>query len=263
VKGTGPGGRIIGSDVVSSKQSTGPIAAPGEAFTDIPNTQIRKITAQRLSLSKQTIPHYYLTVDCKVDELLKTRQTLNDKANGEYKLSVNDFVIKASALALKKVPAANSTWTDEAIRRYHSIDINIAVNTDRGLLTPIIFNADKIGLSTIANTVKDLAEKAKDNKLKPEQFTGGTFTISNLGMFGIKQFNAVINPPQVCILAVGASEKRVIVNEKSTNSSDQYSVGNFMSVTLSCDHRVVDGAIGAEWLKYFKQYIEDPMKMLL
>jgi len=264
VKGTGPGGRVVGSDVVAFSQSAPSVgAAPADAFTDIPNSNIRKITAQRLTMSKQTIPHYYLTVDCRVDELMKVRQVLNDKANGEYKLSVNDFVVKASALACRKVPEANSSWSDNAIRRFNTVDVNVAVNTDKGLLTPIVFNADKLGLAAIANNVKDLAEKAKAGKLKPEQFTGGTFTISNLGMFGIKQFAAVINPPQVCILAVGGAEKRVIVNEKATGSSDQYSVANYMSVTLSCDHRVVDGALGAEWLKHFKQYIEDPMKMLL
>jgi len=263
MKGSGPNGRIVGADVVAYSQSNSAASSISSQFTDLPNSQIRKITAQRLTLSKQTIPHYYLTIDCKMDELMKVRQVLNDKSNGSYKLSVNDFVIKATALALKKVPTANSSWQEDSIRRYNNIDINVAVNTERGLLTPFIKDADKIGLSSIANTMKELAEKAKENKLKPEQFTGGTFTISNLGMFGIKQFAAVINPPQSCILAVGGSEKRVIVNEKATDTSNQFTVANYMSVTLSCDHRVVDGATGAEWLKHFKEYIEDPMKMLL
>jgi len=271
VQGSGPGGRIIHADVVASKQQPAQqfirptFAAPpaGAAYTDIPNSQIRRVIASRLTQSKQQIPHYYLSVDLNVDKLLNLRTQLNEKANGQYKLSVNDFVVKASALALRKVPEANSSWTEEAIRRFHTVDINVAVNTDRGLMTPLLPSADKMGLATINNTIKELAQKAKDNKLSPTEMQSGTFTISNLGMFGIKNFSAVINPPQACILAVGASDKRVIVNESSKDPNNQFTTANFMSVTLSCDHRVVDGAIGAQWLAAFREYIEDPVKMLL
>jgi pyruvate dehydrogenase E2 component (dihydrolipoamide acetyltransferase) len=194
------------------------------------------------------------------------RTDLNLKAKeGEYKLSVNDFIIKAAALALKKVPEANSEWRgdEEVIRRYNTVDINVAVNTDRGLFTPLIRDADLKGLATIANSVKDLAKKAQDNKLSLDELQIGTFTISNLGMFGIKQFAAVINPPQACILAVGGTEKRVIVNEAAKEEKDKFAVANYMSVTLSCDHRVVDGAIGARWLQAFKDIVENPLKLML
>jgi pyruvate dehydrogenase E2 component (dihydrolipoamide acetyltransferase) len=268
IQGSGPSGRIVQQDVlqraaqgVPSVQQVSVSVQQAGSFTDIPHTQIRKVIASRLSLSKQTIPHYYLTMDCRVDELLRLRTQFNDKANGAYKLSVNDFVVKAAAIACTRVPEANSSWSDDFVRRYHYVDINVAVNTDRGLLTPLIQDADKLGLAGISNAVKTLAEKGKDGKLSPSELSSGTFTISNLGMFGIKQFAAVINPPQACILAVGGSEKRVIVNENS--KENPYSTANFMSVTLSCDHRVVDGAVGAKWLQVFKDLIEDPSKMLL
>eukprot|EP01102_Stenamoeba_stenopodia_P013671 TRINITY_DN446_c0_g4_i1.p1 TRINITY_DN446_c0_g4~~TRINITY_DN446_c0_g4_i1.p1 ORF type:complete len:532 (+),score=169.30 TRINITY_DN446_c0_g4_i1:215-1810(+) len=284
VEGTGPNGRVIKADVVekAAQQPAATKAAPQQAaqqpafqapkavppvatasYTDIPNSNIRKVIASRLTASKQTIPHYYLTIEANVDELLKIRTDLNNKANGEYKLSVNDFIVKAAAAALRKVPEANSSWSEEAIRRYHTVDINVAVNTDNGLFTPLIANADQKGLATIANSVKELAEKAKGGKLTPTDLTIGTFTISNLGMFGIKHFAAVINPPQACILAVGGTEKKVVV--KGTNAAGEpiFGVSNVMSVTLSCDHRVVDGAIGAKWLQAFKNVLEDPIKLLL
>jgi pyruvate dehydrogenase E2 component (dihydrolipoamide acetyltransferase) len=269
ISGTGPNNRVLKADVlefavskptsaevpaVTPAQTTPPVR--GE-FTDMPVSNIRKVTAQRLLLSKQTIPHYYLSIEAKVDQLLKLRADLNAQANGKYKLSVNDFIIKASALAMHRVPAVNSSWNDQFIRRYHNVDINVAVNTEQGLFTPIVKDADKKGLAAIANSVKALAEKAKDNKLQPTEFQGGTFTISNLGMFGIKHFAAVINPPQAAILAVGGVEKRLVPSE------DQFEVANILSVTLSCDHRVIDGAVGAEWLQAFKEYIEHPIKMLL
>lgn len=270
IQGSGPGGRVVQQDVLQRAQQG--VSAPAVqqvsvsvqqagSFTDIPHTQIRKVIASRLSLSKQTIPHYYLTMDCRVDELLRLRTQFNDKANGAYKLSVNDFVVKAAAIACTRVPEVNSSWSDDFVRRYHYVDINVAVNTDRGLLTPLIQDADKLGLAGISNAVKTLADKGKDGKLSPSELSSGTFTISNLGMFGIKQFAAVINPPQACILAVGGSEKRVIVNESS--KENPYTTANYMSVTLSCDHRVVDGAVGAKWLQVFKDLIEDPSKMLL
>eukprot|EP01117_Protostelium_nocturnum_P018070 TRINITY_DN747_c0_g1_i1.p1 TRINITY_DN747_c0_g1~~TRINITY_DN747_c0_g1_i1.p1 ORF type:complete len:559 (-),score=226.13 TRINITY_DN747_c0_g1_i1:57-1733(-) len=241
------------SDSAAPSQSSG-------AYTDIPNSQIRKVIAKRLTESKSTIPHYYLSIECNVDKLLESRTKFNEKSDGKYKLSVNDFIVKASAQALRRVPEVNSSWTDAAIRRYHNVDINVAVNTDKGLLTPLLPNADRLGLSGINNLVKTLAEKGKEGKLSPAEQASGTFTISNLGMFGIKQFCAVINPPQACILAVGGTEKRVVAVEGST---DKFQTSNFMTVTLSCDHRVVDGAVGARWLQAFRELIEDPSRMLL
>jgi len=271
VPGTGPNSRVIRDDVLdyaakgpAFAAASAPAPAPGGVYTDVPNTQIRKIIAARLTESKQTVPHYYLSVECRVDKLLKVRQELNAKGDGSYKLSVNDFIIKAAALALQKKPTCNSAWFGDFIRRYHNVDINVAVSTDEGLFTPIVQDADKKGLATIANTVKELATKAKEKKLQPHEFQGGTFTISNLGMFGVKQFAAVINPPQSCILAVGGTEKKVVPNEdKETAAVQPYATAHVMTVTLSCDHRVVDGAVGAEWLKTFKEYVEDPVKMLL
>ncbi|XP_008810367.2 dihydrolipoyllysine-residue acetyltransferase component 2 of pyruvate dehydrogenase complex, mitochondrial-like [Phoenix dactylifera] len=265
IKGTGPDGRILKADIEDYLAST----AKGEAaatqalsYVDIPNSQIRKVTASRLLLSKQTIPHYYLTVDTRVDELMELRGQLNSlqEASGGKRISVNDLVIKAAALALRKVPQCNSSWMNDFIRQYHNVNINVAVQTDNGLFVPVIRDADKKGLSTIAEEVKHLAQKAKDNSLKPADYEGGTFAVSNLGgPFGIKQFCAIINPPQSGILAVGSAEKRVIPGA----GPDQFEYGSFMSVTLSCDHRVIDGAIGAEWLKAFKGYIENPYSMLL
>ncbi|KAH7692720.1 pyruvate dehydrogenase E2 component (dihydrolipoamide acetyltransferase) protein [Dioscorea alata] len=271
IKGTGPDGRILKADVedylassakgvpTQKKDKTG---VPVSDYSDIPISQIRKITASRLLLSKQTIPHYYLTVDTQVDKLMKLRSELNtmQESSGGKRISVNDLVIKAVALALRKVPQCNSSWMNDFIRQHHNINVNVAVQTDHGLFVPVVRDADKKGLSTIAEEVKHLAQKAKDNSLKPEDYEGGTFTVSNLGgPFGIKQFCAIINPPQSGILAVGSAEKRVIPGA----GPDQYEFGSFMSVTLSCDHRVIDGAIGAEWLKAFKGYIENPHSMLL
>ena len=261
LKGSGPNSRIIKNDVlsasskndVSSAKNHPPSASSNSAaastYQDIPLSNMRKIIAQRLSESKQSIPHYYLTMEVNVDQLLAIREKLNSQAQGKYKLSVNDFVIKASAMALKRIPAVNSSWFGDFIRQYSNVDINVAVSTGNGLITPIIFDADKSGLLSISSAMRELAEKAKENKLLPHQYQGGTFTISNLGMYGIKQFTAIINPPQSCILAVGAAEKR-------GNST-------LMTVTLSCDHRIVDGALGAQWLSEFKKFIEDPVAMLL
>ncbi|KAH0652236.1 hypothetical protein KY290_032572 [Solanum tuberosum] len=269
IKGTGPEGRIVKADIddyLASRGKDAPAAAPkvdtSLDYTDIPVAQIRKVTASRLLLSKQTIPHYYLTVDTCVDKLIELRSRLNSlqEASGGKKLSVNDLVIKAAALALRKVPQCNSSWTNDYIRQYHNVNINVAVQTDNGLYVPVVRDADKKGLSTISEEVKNLAQKAKENSLKPQDYEGGTFTVSNLGgPFGIKQFCAIINPPQSAILAVGSAEKRVLPG----SSEGQYKFASMMSVTLSCDHRVIDGAIGAEWLKAFKGYIESPESMLL
>jgi len=212
--------------------------------------------ARRLTEAKQTVPHFYLTIDCEVDALLKVRAELNGRSDA-YKLSVNDFVIRAVALALKKVPAANASWGEEAIKRYIDVDVSVAVATPNGLITPIVRHADHKGLAAISNEMKELAGKAKDGKLKPEEFQGGGFTISNLGMFGIKEFAAIINPPQGCILAVGAGEQRPVVKNGAL------AIATVMSCTLSVDHRVVDGAVGAEFLAAFKKLIEDPLSMLL
>ncbi|KAK4801978.1 hypothetical protein SAY86_000181 [Trapa natans] len=273
IKGTGPDGLIVKADIEDYLVSHGkemPVGAhrtkdgtvPDLNYTDIPHTQIRKITASRLLFSKQTIPHYYLTVDTCVDKLMELRGQLNllQESSGGKRISVNDLVIKAAALALRKVPQCNSSWTEDYIRQFHNVNVNVAVQTDNGLYVPVIRDADKKGLSKIAEEVKSLAGKAKQNSLKPEDYEGGTFTVSNLGgPFGVKQFCAIINPPQAGILAVGSAEKRVIPGA----GPDQYKFASFMSVTLSCDHRVIDGAIGAEWLKAFKGYIENPESMLL
>ncbi|KAL3840796.1 hypothetical protein ACJIZ3_025387 [Penstemon smallii] len=272
IKGTGPDGRIVKADIedylathgkeVSQAPKADTTTFAAIDYKDIPHSQIRKVTASRLLQSKQTIPHYYLTVDTCVDKLMELRTQLNSlqEASGGKRISVNDLVIKAAALALRKVPQCNSSWTNDYIRQYHNVNINVAVQTDNGLYVPVIRDADKKGLSKISDEVKNIAQKAKDNNLKPEDYEGGTFTVSNLGgPFGIKQFCAIINPPQAGILAVGSAEKRVVPG----TGSDQYKFASFMPVTLSCDHRVIDGAIGAEWLKTFKGYIENPESMLL
>jgi pyruvate dehydrogenase E2 component (dihydrolipoamide acetyltransferase) len=278
VKGSGPYGRIVKADVEAAlkagpaKPAAAPVAAAAPApraapvpaaaspfepaFEEIPNSSMRKIIARRLTEAKSTIPHFYLSIDCELDSLLKVRADLNGRSDA-YKLSVNDFVVRAVALALKKVPAANASWGEDAIKRYKDIDISVAVATPSGLITPIVHHADHKGLAEISNEMKSLAAKARDNKLKPEEFQGGGFTISNLGMFGIKDFAAIINPPQGCILAVGAGEQRPVVK------SGALAVATVMTCTLSVDHRVVDGAVGAEFLAAFKKLIEDPLSMLL
>jgi len=277
VVGSGPGGRVVARDVLTyvPKASAAPssakaassakasVAAASEGyFDDLSVSNIRRVTAERLTQSKTTIPHYYLTMDVEVDELLKVREELNSAAKGEYKLSVNDFVVKASAMAMKKVPQVNSQWMGEVIRQYQNVDINVAVSTDTGLLTPIVRDADMHGLVKIASTIKQSAQNAKEGKISPAELAIGTFTISNLGMFGIDHFSAVILPPQACILAVGASKARVVPNP-TPSTEKPFLVKNYMAVTLSCDHRVVDGAVGAKWLQAFKDLIENPMKLLL
>lgn len=271
VKGTGPRGRIVADDVDNYKPSSAPAAAPSKEFVstppvspnyeDITLTQMRKIIAERLTHSKDTIPHYYVTIECEVDKLLALRTKLNGYSTS--KISVNDMVIKASALASTHVRSTNSSWQGDSIREYKNVDMSVAVSTPKGLITPIIKSANVKGLQTISAEMKDLAARARDGKLKPAEFIGGTFSISNMGMFGVSHFSAIINPPQACILAVGGSQKRVLPNEKSTNESDKYRVANVMAVTLSSDHRVVDGADAAAWGQHFKKYIENPELMLL
>ncbi|MBV9824940.1 MAG: pyruvate dehydrogenase complex dihydrolipoamide acetyltransferase [Alphaproteobacteria bacterium] len=224
-------------------------------YSEKPHSGMRRVIARRLAESKATVPHFYLTVDCTIDELLKTRTALNAKT--ETKISVNDFVIRAAALALRQVPAANASWSDDAILQWERVDMAIAVALDDGLITPIIKGADQKGLAQIAAETKDLAARARSGKLKLEEFQGGTFSISNLGMFGIREFSAVINPPHGCILAVGAGEQRPVVR------NGELAIATVMSCTISCDHRVVDGATGAQFMAAFKKLIEDPLTMLL
>jgi pyruvate dehydrogenase E2 component (dihydrolipoamide acetyltransferase) len=268
VQGSGPHGRVVKDDVLKALAGGGTkgrvMRNPVEA-TSIPNNNMRKIVAKRLTESKQTVPHFYLTVECELNRLLDMRKEINFDAESTagkdkkpaYKLSVNDFVIKASAMALKKIPAANASWTDEAILQFNNVDISVAVAIEGGLITPIVKNADQKTVVQISNEMKDLASRARANKLTPEEFQGGSFSISNLGMYGIKHFGAIINPPQGAILAVGAGEDRVVVK------GGQMVVRNVMEVTLSVDHRVVDGAVGAEFLQAFKRYIESPSLLLL
>ena len=271
VAGSGEGGRVVASDVRELVESGGaqasgadasfePVASEG-AFTDIPHSQIRRVTAQRLLQSKQQVPHYYLTASARVDALLALRGRLNkDLAAVEGgKLSVNDFIIKAAALTLRRFPDVNASWHGDFIRQYADVDVSIAVQTPAGLMVPIVRDADLKGLSGISADVKALAGKAKEGKLRPEEFTGGTFTISNLGMYGVKQFAAIINPPQACILAVGAAQPKVVRAADGAGFEE----AQVLEFTLSCDHRVVDGALGAQWLQVFKRYLENPASMLL
>lgn len=270
VQGTGPHGRVVKDDVLKAAASgmtggKGRVLRNPAEFTKIPNNNMRKVIARRLTESKQTVPHFYLTVECELDKLLEIRKEINFEAESvagkdkkpAYKLSVNDFIIKATALALKKIPTANASWSDEAILQYNNVDISVAVAIDGGLITPIIKNADQKSVITISGEMKDLAARAKTGKLAPEEFQGGGFSISNLGMFGIKQFSAIVNPPQGCILAVGAGEDRAVVRH------GKIEIRNIVDLTLSVDHRVVDGAVGAQFLSALKHYIESPSLMLL
>jgi pyruvate dehydrogenase E2 component (dihydrolipoamide acetyltransferase) len=250
--------------VVASSAAT-PVPTPISTTTPssveiIKHSSIRKVIAKRLVESKQQIPHFYLTIDCEADALDTLRHELNAQVHSSksnYKLTINDFIIKATALALQDVPQVNASWTDEAILQYKDIDISIAVATENGLITPILRQVDNKGLEVISNQVKTLAEKAKNGRLQPNDYQGGGFSISNLGKYGIKSFSAIINPPQSCILAVGAAEKRPIVKD------DELAIATMFSCTLSADHRVVDGAIAAEFLQALKHYIENPLQMML
>jgi pyruvate dehydrogenase E2 component (dihydrolipoamide acetyltransferase) len=285
IRGSGPQGRIVKADIEAALSAARaapapppvppagvrqavPMAAPilskervvalaGNApYTERPLTAMRRVIARRLTEAKQTVPHFYLTIDCEIDELLKIRGELNAKSDA-YRISVNDFVIRATALALRQVPAANASWSDEAILLWDTVDIAVAVALDDGLITPIVKAADRKGLAAIANETKDLVARARAGKLKLEEFQGGTFSISNLGMYGVRDFAAVINPPHGGILAVGVGEQRPVVKNGAL------AVATVMSCTLSCDHRAVDGAVGAQFLAAFKKLAEDPLTMLL
>lgn len=274
MEGSGPRGRIVKADLEGAPKSApkehaaSGAAAPASnvdarafyekgSYEEIPLDGMRKTIARRLTQSMQEIPHFYLTVDCELDELLVARKKLNDAAGEGVKLSVNDFLIRAAALALIKVPDANVSFAGDAILKHKSADIGIAVALDGGLITPIIRNAEKKGLAEISEEAKSLAERARNKKLKPNEYEGGSFSISNLGMFGIKHFTGVINPPQAAILAVGKGEERPVVR------NGKLEVANVMTVTMSCDHRAIDGALGARFLEAFKSFVEYPARMLL
>ncbi len=293
VSGSGPHGRVVKRDIERAvkegvQADTGrAVVAPGAgdqskagpslpigmsddqimalydsgSYEVVPHDNMRKTIARRLVESKITIPHFYLSIECELDALLAARRRMNDIAPQEgpktYKLSVNDFIIKAMAMALQQVPHANATWTEQGILRHRSSDVGVAVAVDGGLFTPVLRHAELKSLSEISNEMKDLAERARNRRLAPHEYQGGTTSISNLGMFGIKRFDAVINPPHATILAVGVGERRPVVK------GDAVQIANIMSVTLSCDHRVVDGALGAELLGAFKRFIEEPVSMLV
>ena len=293
VAGTGPHGRVVKSDIEAAAAGGGAKAAPAAAaapqaaapapaavapkgasdeavlklfeqgsYELVPHDGMRKTIARRLVESKQTVPHFYVSVDCELDALMALRAQLNDAAPRKdgapaYKLSVNDMVIKAMALALRDVPDANVSWTESAMVKHKHADVGVAVSIPGGLITPIVRKAEEKTLSTISNEMRDLGKRAKDRKLKPEEYQGGTTSVSNMGMMGVKNFAAVINPPHATILAVGAGEQRVIVK------NGEMAIATVMTVTLSTDHRCVDGALGAELLQAFKGYIENPMGMLV
>jgi pyruvate dehydrogenase E2 component (dihydrolipoamide acetyltransferase) len=283
VRGSGPHGRIVKHDIEVALAGGAPMAAPtpaaaappgapmavaagpgakqladmlGMAYRQEPLSKMRQTIARRLSEAKQTVPHFYLTIDCRLDELLRVRKELNERFEN-LKISVNDFVIRAAAIALKQVPTANASYDESGVLLYEHADISVAVATPSGLITPIVKAAETKGLSAISAEMKDLAGRAREGKLKPEEYQGGTFSVSNLGMFGVKDFAAIINPPQGCILAVGAGEQRPVIKDGAVAAA------TVMSCTLSVDHRVVDGAIGAEFLAAFKKLIEYPAAMLL
>jgi pyruvate dehydrogenase E2 component (dihydrolipoamide acetyltransferase) len=283
--GSGPRGRIVKADVEAAGKSPAarpaaraeqaePLSAPfgiaplpdarlfykESEYEAVPHDSMRKAIARRLTSAKSLIPHYYLIIECELNELMAVRARVNERSpqgEGAYKLSVNDFVIKAAAMALMRHPEVNASWSEAAILRHKHADIGVAVAIDGGLITPIVFKAEIKGLIDISNEVRSLAERAKAKKLKPQEYEGGSFSISNLGMFGIKNFTAVINPPQAAILAVGAGEERAVVKD------GQFLAANIMTVTMSCDHRVIDGATGARFLATFKGFVEEPASMLL
>jgi pyruvate dehydrogenase E2 component (dihydrolipoamide acetyltransferase) len=269
VKGTGDNGRIVKYDIdnykpsETSKQSSQPVVSSqsisqqpsGQAFTEVPVSQMRKVIAKRLSESLFTAPHFYLTMSIDMDNAIAARTKLNE--GGKVKISFNDMVLKATAMALLQHPAVNSSWLGDKIRINHHVNIGVAVAVEDGLLVPVVRNADKLSYSQIGAAVKDFAQRAKDKKLQPQDWEGNTFTISNLGMFGIDEFTAIINPPDACILAVGGISQVPVVKNGAVVP------GNIMKVTLSCDHRVVDGATGSAFLQTLKSFLEEPLKMLL
>lgn len=262
VKGSGPHGRIVKCDidaavVVATPAAVAVAAAPaaGAAFVEVPHSGMRKTIARRLSESKASIPHFYLSAACRMDKLMALRAEIN--ASSPRKISINDFIIKAVAAALKASPQMNVSWTDSALRQYAAADISVAVSTDGGLITPVVRAADSKSLSAISAEVADLATRARASQLTPDEYQGGSFTISNLGMFGVQEFSAIINPPQAAILAVGATSQQAVVTD------GVLAVASVMTVTLSVDHRAIDGAVAAQWLALFQRYIEHPLSTLI
>ncbi|WP_458766743.1 pyruvate dehydrogenase complex dihydrolipoamide acetyltransferase [Cupriavidus basilensis] len=267
LRGSGPNGRIVKRDIEQAAAAPAVASAPAvarpaamqarasEAFTEIPHSNMRRTIARRLSESKATIPHFYLTADCRMEQLLALRAQIN--ANAPRKISVNDFIVRAVAVALREVPAANVGWTDTAMRQYRQADIAVAVSTDAGLITPIVRAADTKPLSVIGAEIADLATRARASQLRPEEYQGGSFSVSNLGMFGVSEFSAIINPPQAAILAVGATQAVPVVED------GELKAGQVMRCTLSVDHRAIDGALAAQWLAAFKRLLENPLSMLI
>ena len=277
LKGSGPNGRIVKVDIEASLQKGAPAAQPVATpaavpaarpaapitapHTLLPHSSIRKVIARRLTEAKSTIPHFYVSMDVEIDALIKLMSELNAKSPkegpGAYLITINDLVIKSAAATLRRVPAVNAAWTDDAMVLFDDVDISVAVAIPDGLITPIVRRADQKGLATISREMKDLAGRARAGKLKPEEFQGGGFSISNMGMFGVSEFAAIINPPQAAILAVAAGQKRPVVKD------DVLAIATVMTCTLSVDHRVVDGALGAQWLREFKRIVADPLSLLL
>jgi pyruvate dehydrogenase E2 component (dihydrolipoamide acetyltransferase) len=285
IAGSGPQGRVVKADIEAAMNrpaavaaavpvaAAAPVAAPAPrpvaaaaaaalaGTTAVPNSSMRKIIAKRLSESKATIPHFYVAMDIELDAMLDLRAKLNARAPkdgpGAYKLSVNDLIIKAAAVTLRRVPGVAASWTEDAILRFNEIDISVAVAIPDGLITPIVRNADTKGLAAISNEMKDLGARAKAGKLKPEEFQGGGFSISNMGMYGVSHFAAIINPPQAGILAVGAGTQRAVVK------GGALAIATVMTCQLSVDHRVIDGSLAAEWMAAFKAIVEDPLSLML
>nr|WP_294502742.1 pyruvate dehydrogenase complex dihydrolipoamide acetyltransferase [uncultured Rhodopila sp.] len=290
LKGSGPNGRIVRADIEAAQRGGAapaaqapapaaasalapavapPAAAPvGKAAAVItaphkliPHSSMRKVIARRLTEAKQTVPHFYVSMDIEIDALIGLMKQLNDKAPqegpGAFAITINDLVIKAAAATLRQIPTVNASWTEDGMVFYDDVDVSVAVSIPDGLITPIIRKADQKGLATISREMKDLAGRAREGKLKPEEFQGGGFSVSNMGMFGVTEFAAIINPPQGAILAVAAGQKRPVVK------NDALAIATVMTCTLSVDHRVVDGALGAQWLRAFKRVVEDPLSLLL
>ncbi|MCG4253114.1 pyruvate dehydrogenase complex dihydrolipoamide acetyltransferase [Acetobacter tropicalis] len=269
IKGTGPNGRIVRRDVenasakplsASSSATASAIAAAGGS-TSVPHSTMRKVIARRLSEAKSTIPHFYVSVDIELDALMALRAQLNatspEEGPDSFKLSVNDMLVKAAAVALKRIPTVNASFTEDAMILHDDVDISIAVSIPDGLITPIVRQADKKSLKQISQETKDLVKRARAGKLKPEEFQGGTFSISNMGMYGVKDFSAIINPPQAAILAIAAGRKQPVVK------GSELAIATVMTVTLSVDHRVVDGSVAAEWLSAFRSVVESPLTLVI
>jgi len=283
IAGSGPHGRVVKRDIEQALAAGAPsaeapaaeapaapapaapvaaaparpaVAVAGPEDREIPHSTVRKVIARRLSEADRDVPQIYLSVDMEIDRLLAARKELNEALEGRAKVSVNDMAIKAAALALRQVPAVNARWTETAIVQLGAVDISVAVAYEGGLITPIIFDADSKGLAQIANEMKALAGRAREGRLKPEEYQGGSFSVSNLGMYGVSHFTSIVNPPQAAILAVGAGEQKVVVRD------GEMAVATVMTCTLTCDHRVIDGALGAQWLQAFKGFVERPLSML-